>query len=337
MRKTIISSFLILISWNLVFAQDSYRLTIKQAFPVAKEVYKNSFDFKRELDNAILSQSSKYKGNDKNYTLLITTPSGKETRYIQNINWIQTVNGEKTYHKSKTSPSKSYNEATIWIGSLCNIDGTPKGKPETYEYIYKVSDIVTQKELSEFLKKEDAITRAKELYDEHFVENALVGYSVYAYNRQNRILIETFDNQVEYKAFLVALEEEKERERIRRQEEQKRLAIINSVEEFKSSMTDLHSDSVKVTLSNIDGVSRCVSVLEKSQIEIPDSTFAKEKLDSIYKSVIVNDYLSPLGRRKIKPFQQQYDCLKDDSISSRDSLLKYSRHIVHTLLSTKAK
>lgn len=335
MRKTIISSFLILISWNLVFAQDSYRLTIKQAFPVAKEVYKNSFDFKRELDNAISSQSSKYKGDDKNYTLLITTPSGKETRYIQNINWIQTVNGEKTYHKSKTSPSKSYNEATIWIGSLCNIDGTPKGKPETYEYIYRVSDIVTHKELSEFLKKEDAITRAKELYDEHFVENALVGYSVYAYNGQNRTLIETFDNQVEYKAFLVALEEEKERKRILRLEEQKRLAIIKSVEEFKVSMTELQS--AKDTLPNIDGVSRCVSVLEKSRIEIPDSTFVKEKLDSVYRSVIVNDYLSPLGRRKIKPFQQQYDCLKDDSISSRDSLLKYSRHIEHTLLSTKAK
>ncbi len=126
MKKTIIFILSLLII-TVSVAQNGYRIEIKQVFPKSSSVYSNAFNFKREMDNAISTQTAKLSDNG-NYQILITTPSGKETRNIQNINWVQTINGVKTYHKKQTSPKRFYDASTVWEVYACNIDGTRKGK-----------------------------------------------------------------------------------------------------------------------------------------------------------------------------------------------------------------
>ena len=90
------------------------------------------------MDNAIASQTAKLNSNN-NYQILITTPSGKETRNVQNINWIQSVNGSKSYHSKKTTPKQFYDVPTVWEEYACNIDGSRKSKTEKKEFVYRVA------------------------------------------------------------------------------------------------------------------------------------------------------------------------------------------------------
>lgn len=137
MKKTLLFFFVWLTS-AVCIAQNGYRVEIKQVFPKSTTVYSNAFNFKREMDNAIANQTAKLNGNN-NYQILITTPSGNETRNVQNINWIQSVNGSKSYHSKKTLPKQSYDNPTVWECYACNIDGSRKSKAEKKEFIYRVA------------------------------------------------------------------------------------------------------------------------------------------------------------------------------------------------------
>lgn len=137
MKKNVILILFLFITITSV-AQNGYRVEINQVFPKKASVYANAFNFKREMDNAISAQTAKLSGNS-NYQILITTPSGKETQNIQNINWIQTINGVRSYHKKKTMPDDYYDVATIWEGYFCNIDGSCKGQVEKKEFVYRVA------------------------------------------------------------------------------------------------------------------------------------------------------------------------------------------------------
>ena len=326
MRK-IVCSLIVLFSTGIIaLSQDGYRLIIKQVFPNNKEVYKNSFDFKRELDNAISSQSAKYRGNNNNYTLLIYFPSGKETRYIQNINWMQTVNGAKTFHKSKTKPAESYPEPTIWTGTACNIDGSPKGTPETHEFIYRVAVGATKNYKTEFLELATAQAKAESLFVENLVEDKLIEYVVYRFKGDEIVSVYQKNNEVQYNEYLAACQAE-----VERLEAERRLA--RSIDGFKSTMSGLQA--AKDSLKN-SGIHNCLEAIRSTVEFVPDSIFVREKLDSVYRAVLLGYYI-PTKKKALKPIQRQYDRLKDESLTSRDSLMFYTEEIEKILLPAEKK
>lgn len=330
LQRIILVVILCQLSSLCVFAQSAYRVTIRQVFPKSQQVYYNTFNFKREMDNDISSQTAKLRGNTNNYSIQIVTPSGKETRYIQNINWIQTVNDVKTYHKSQTKPAASYPVPTVWEGTACSIDGSPKGELIKYQFIYKVSKGDANSYLTDFLTKDEASSLAHRLYDENLVEDKPVQYFVYANKNGVFELVEEFSNKQIYQEFLAARLlrlEEAEAERLRD-------SLATSVSGFKSRMAELliARDSLEV-----NGLRQCRIALETACETIPDSLFIKEKLDSTYRLAVSQFYQTASFFKKNRRTKQLHERIIDQNTESRDSLLLYTKQLEDLLLPSNKK
>ena len=310
----------------IAFAQSGYEFEIRQVYPKNARVVIKAFSFKREMENEISSQSQRLRGNSNNYKILITTPAGKETRYIQNITWIQTINGVTTPHKSKTKPAVSYPEPTIWTGTACNIDGSPKGTPETHEFIYRVSEGATRNYKTEFLEFATAQAKAESLFAENLVEDKLIEYVVYRFKGDEIVSVYQKNNEVQYNEYLAACQAE-----VERLEAERRLA--RSIDGFKSTMSGLQA--AKDSLKN-SGIHNCLEAIRSTVEFVPDSIFVREKLDSVYRAVLLGYYL-PTKKKALKPIQRQYDRLKDESLTSRDSLMFYTEEIEKILLPVEKK
>lgn len=320
------TSFIALCIGCIAFAQSGYEFEIRQVYPKNARVVIKAFSFKREMENEISSQSQRLRGNSNNYKILITTPAGKETRYIQNITWIQTINGVTTPHKSKTKPAESYPESTIWTGTACNIDGSPKGTPETHEFIYRVAVGATKNYKTEFLELATAQAKAESLFAENLVEDKLIEYVVYCFKGDEIVSVYQKNNELQYNEYLAACQAE-----VERLEAERRLA--SSIDGFKLTMTGLQAakDSLKT-----NGIHNCLEAIRSTVEVVPDSIFVREKLDSVYRSVLFGSYL-PTKKKAIKPIQRQYDRLKDEGLTSRDSLMFYTEEIEKILLPAEKK
>lgn len=273
-------------------AQNAYRLLIEQVFPNKKEVYYNAFDYRRELDDAITRQSSRLRGNECNYIMKISTPAGMSTRYIQNINWIQTVNGTKSYHKSRTSPLKEYPVATVWTGSACNPSGHPTGEETVYEYLYRVMEGDDTAYRTEFILKDDACRIGKSLYDSIYTEKALVQVHIQYMSNGSMVTCMSLSNQEEHERYLRRQEQEKQRR-----------ALQDNIEKFIEGTDALEkNDSIdlKTFLEN------SLKLIEESTSSINDSVFKKKSLDVLYLKMLRN-HLTQLKKRDIKKIQGSYD------------------------------
>lgn len=208
MKKTVIFILSLFIS-TVVVAQNGYRVEIKQVFPKNTSVYSNAFNFKREMDNAISTQTAKLNGNS-NYQIFITTPSGKETRNIQNITWIQTINGSRSFHTKPTSPKTSYDVATVWEGYSCNIDGSRKGKAVKREFVYRVALADNPDDFkTPFVEYNTAETEANLIVEaaprEKFVQVIIFGYNS---DEPSKITVSNEDEYNSYLAELTAIREQ---------------------------------------------------------------------------------------------------------------------------------
>ena len=201
MKKTVIFILSLLIT-TVTAAQNGYRIEIKQVFPKNLSVYSNVFNFKREMENAISTQTAKL-SNNGNYQILITTPSGKETRNIQNINWIQTINGVKSYHKKQTSPNRFYEAETIWEGCACNLDGSRKGKTTRKEFVYRIAlaDCLDDYKIP-FADIATAENEANKLLKENATDERLVEVVIFKFENENRIEYEKKTNKEQHEYFL---------------------------------------------------------------------------------------------------------------------------------------
>ena len=210
MKKVVIFILSLFIS-TVTVAQNGYRVEIKQVFPKSGSVYSNAFNFKREMDNAISTQTAKLNGNC-NYQIMITTPSDKETRNIQNINWIQTVNGIKSFHKNKTSPNKFYDVATVWEGYSCNIDGSRKGKAEKKEFVYRVTFADTPNDFKTAFVDLNTAKNEAIGYINAALQEELVEVVIYRFDTDVPSVFHKESNREQHNAYLAKLEAEKSKE-----------------------------------------------------------------------------------------------------------------------------
>lgn len=314
------------------YGQSGFRIEIKQVFPKSSLVYSNVFNFKREMDNAITSQSAKLRGNNSNYKVQITTPNGSETRYIQNVVWMESVNGVKTYHKQKTNPANSYDVSTIWEGCLCNADGSAKGAKETHEFVYRVSTAPNEY-ATPFVEKGTALAKADELYRNLHAKDRLVKVIVYSFREGNPTTFLEKENAEEYKAFFAQKKIEEEKVKVEKRLQEIRTNVI----EFKTKMTSIAKQCDSLTLDQ--GLNDCHHVLKTAKVYVPDTTFVKEKLDSLYKDALLKNVLLTKEGKKIRKHITVHEAAIQSN-SSIDSLLNHTKAILSTkdkINSKKAK
>lgn len=321
MKKFLLHLIIVLFSVS-AYCQSGYRVEIRQVFPNSSFVYSNVFNFKREMDNAITSQSAKLRGNNSNYKVQITTPNGSETRYIQNIVWMESVNGVKTYHRQKTNPAKSYNVSTVWEGCSCNAEGSAKGTMQRHEFIYRVSLAGSPNEYeTAFVDAKTAQEKAEIIYKDSFSEDKPVKVIVYCFKDGKPTVFEKKENEREYQAFRERkrIEEEKTAEEIKQQE------IKDNICAFKTRMNFIAEHRDSLTFDN--GLDSCRSALEKAKTYVPDSIFFKEKLDSLYKEALLKNVLLKKEGKKIRKLISTYEAaIQGDS--SIDSLLHHTKDIL---------
>ena len=330
--KRIIISFISVVFSLIVSAQSGYRVEISQVFPKKASVYSNVFNIKSELDNAISSQSAKLRGNNCNYKILIKTPSGNETRFIQNIVWIESVNGAKTYHKKQTSPSSSYKAATNWQGYACTVDGSPKGTVKKEDFIYRVSLIGSTNEYeTAFISLTNAKTEANKIFAKTNSNKSLVEVVIYKFDGKEMTKIDTLTNKKEYLAYKDKLHTEDSLEVVNNNN----LAINKGVEKFLMEMKYIHNK--KDSLIN-EGIKHCRIALEETARVIPDSIFVSEKLDSIYKSILITDFLLKNKNKVIKGLINELQSRNDsDSLETKSILLDYTKRIEGILFPSVTK
>lgn len=298
--KKVVAFILLFLITMVTVAQNGYRIEIKQVFPKSLTVYSNVFNFKREMDNAISIQTAKL-SNNGNYQILITTPSGKETRNIQNINWVQTVNGVRSYHKKQTSPNRFYDAATIWEGSACNIDGSRKGKTVKKEFVCRVAFADSLDDYkSPFVDLAAAEAEASRLFEENVTDERLVEVVIFKFENDKRVECNRKSNKEQHERFVTQ-------------------KIIN---DYKTAMDTIHEkkDSLKII-----GVETCWDALNKLSI-IPDSFFISQKLDSIYLAVLFNDIV-PENEIKDPQVKAKIDEMKNQQEHTVSKYLQLSKDL----------
>ena len=141
--KRIKLCILLLFLFENVYAQPGkFSIVITQVYPAGGIVYGNTYNLSSEHETAIRMLSKQYSGKDANYKMELTRPSGKETKVIQNINWILIENGLKKNFKNKPAYDHFYPHVTSLELYACNNNGSKKEHPENniikFDYYYKI-------------------------------------------------------------------------------------------------------------------------------------------------------------------------------------------------------
>ena len=334
-----------------VFAQGGYRLDVKQVFPTSATVYSNSFDIRRELDNAVAAQTAKLRGNTNNYKLQIKTPSGSETRTIQNIVWIQSVNGVKSNHRGKTYPKESYNEPTVWEGYSCNIDGSRKGTGDKYEYVYRVAKTIDGSKYgvkdgegsvkgsyeTPFIQERQAPEEVDRIYGKNFVREKRVEVVMYRFSVGKEYGERVYEktNEKEYLEYV-----EKEQSAKQKEEQEKiRQANMRKVDEFRVSMNGLKAEVGNIKVKDSVTIKALHSYREVlSGCQISDSLFFKEKLDTVYQNT-VREVLMPYVKKKNKALLEERiaQMTEDATAKTKSALLACMKKIEEILIPVKVE
>jgi hypothetical protein len=219
-----ISTLIVIVLYSFqILAQSPFSIKITQVYPAGSVVYGNVYNLSGELDKAEQKLRSQYNGKSANYIMELTRPSGKETKYIQNIYWILSENGKKTNHKNKPTLKEYYHESTIVEYYACDIYGKQKSNspPKKIEYdhyycffkgglqFYKVNDTI-------IYKFDDCFKRAKEYFTANTVNTFLCIAKIY---NSKGIAIDSIDNIKEYNQYITDSIKAVENAKIKKQEE----------------------------------------------------------------------------------------------------------------------
>lgn len=307
-----------------VQGQQKFVLEIRQVFPQNKLEYGRAFDYPEDLNRTKSSQIQKLRGN-ANYKVDIKRPNKQDSHEsIQNIKWIEIINGTKSYFKGETRPAKSYTKATIWEGYKCDLYGKQVGKKMRREFIYRVSIINSEKAFeTDFVEMDSAQAQAERLYKKIFVVEQPVKVLVCKFEPNDTTIIKSFSNEEEYLAY--------QKQSFEKTDNERRLMQLN-VERFKKEMDAImmKKDSLK-----LNGVNKCQKVLTEMGTIIPDSIFIAEKLDSVYRSVLVDNILPFAKRKQIMKLDVSISNIKEQQ--KTDGLMNVTNEIIKILFPAKDK
>ncbi|MCL2040690.1 MAG: hypothetical protein FWG84_01450 [Bacteroidales bacterium] len=207
MTKKHLFSIMIFVLFSLqIQAQSSFAIKITQVYPSGGVVYGNTYNLSSELDKAEASLRSQYTGKEANYEMELTRPSGRETKTIQNINWILMANTKTIPCKNKPTFNTLYPEATTVKIYACNNNGSKKGSEEVKEYYYYhqyFKNDVLQPMSKEYRAKEECIAAAQKYFKDNRPKVDSVLFEVRVFDKDDISIagIEGVSNKKEYEQF----------------------------------------------------------------------------------------------------------------------------------------
>jgi hypothetical protein len=204
MAKKIFSCilFFILCSLYVQAQNNSFSIKITKVYPEGGVVDGDTYNLSGELDKAEAKFRSLYTGRDANYIMELTKPSGKETKYIQNINWILIENGTKKGLKSKPILQPFYSQPTIIEYYNCDIRGKKKDSASKFNYeyfyrFYKGKDMIENN--NEYRTIEECKKTADEYFTKNKVDTILCNIEIYNYNSKG--VVKDSTNQKGYNEY----------------------------------------------------------------------------------------------------------------------------------------
>ncbi|MBR5640274.1 MAG: hypothetical protein IKW83_11190 [Muribaculaceae bacterium] len=301
---SIISAILFAIT---AFADDGYSLDVLKVYPNKASIYSRTFKTRHDLDVAVASQTSSLKGKNGNYVITIKTPNGNKTQTVQNITWVEYVNGTPKYNGSH-SPQGSYSSPTTWKGGPCNVYGK-SGNLSTYEFIYRVKVEGEKDYRTHYLTKSSAETQAKAIYDKINTKENPVVVNVYKFSGGDKVLVSTKSNKKEL--------EENASMLIARELQQRQDSVLAAFRADMRKISD-EKDSLKATDVK-SGIRRCYSALNNVLVKgfVSDSVLLVNGIDSLYLKVLTQDLLGDIENKKvvqlIEDFNKTYSHEKPDN------------------------
>lgn len=277
-------------------AQNGYKISVQQVYPGGGTIFSKTFDYKRELDAAVSSQASSLRGRNANYVINIKTPNGSSSKSVQNITWVQSVNGSTSHHKGKTSPQGSYSSPTVWKGYSCNLYGKPAGNARTEEFIYRVQVDGEKEYRTQYVNKSSAISQAESIYKRLASPDKPVAVKVCKFSGGKSSVIKTITNQNDIQKNIMAQEQLD----VENQE--------NAISYFKDEMTKilLNIDSLK-SKDLKRGVKLCSGILDSVSKILPEDVFIKENLDKLYLKVLTQNLLGETKNKQIKKVIEEFN------------------------------
>lgn len=324
--RRVIHIFLLILIPLASAAQNGYRLTIVRTLPGKdRTVFQKTFSMKKDLNDAISAQTATLQKTHANYRLTAATPQGRETRYIQNIRWIQVVNGKETYHSSRTYPAKSYTIPTQWTGYKCDIDGKKTGDVQKAGFIYRVA-VKGNKDKYETLFVTDKVARAMadSIYKRLYVTDRPLSIMILRTDGNRMSVVDSCTNAKEYALYMERqqqIADSIENARLEQLAEQEKLIRREQIKQFRELMALISSkkDSLKT-----DGIKSCRAAIETVAVPIADSLFVSERLDSLYLSVLTDDIFPYIPKKKQKDIKD-INPVPADKVKT--ALLNYTRRI----------
>jgi len=186
----------------------NFSIRVTQVYPAGSVVYGNSYNLSSELEAAEKSLRSQYIGKDANYTVELIRPSGKESKVIQNINWVLIENGVRKNFKNKPVINNFYSQATSIELFACNNNGSRK---EDTGNITKAYDHYCRLYLNDKEQETDeskhflTLNDCKDIAGRIFLTNKPTTDSVLCevkiFNAKETIVDDSFTNRNEYEQF----------------------------------------------------------------------------------------------------------------------------------------
>ena len=208
MKKAIFILIIFILFTGQIFAQPgNFAVKIIQVYPSGGVVYSNRYNLSSELDKAEATLRNQYIGKEANYIMELTRPSGKETKAIQNINWILIENGIKKNRKEKPRVEISYEKPTTIKIYECNNNGTPKGQENTinYDHRYEFLKNGEKTKTSGYMPLDKCELSANEYFTKNKVDTLFCEMKIY--NSQGIVINSTINNSKTYDEYLAKQEQ----------------------------------------------------------------------------------------------------------------------------------
>jgi hypothetical protein len=205
-RKIVFSIVLFVLVLGQIQAQPgSFAIKITQVYPVGGVVYRNNYNLSGELDKAEQKLRNQYSGKNANYIMELTRPSGKETKYIQNIYWVLVENETRKNLKSKPELQEHYPQSTAVKYYACDINGKQKSdfkeiKYDYYSRFYRENNTVDAP-VTEYRTPDGCLKKAKEDFTANKIDTLLCKAVIY--DSKGNVADSTINNREAYTQYLV--------------------------------------------------------------------------------------------------------------------------------------
>ena len=227
-KKTISLNFLLYVLFlNVTQAQNTFSIRINQVYPPqSAAVHVNTYSLSSQLDAAERNLRTEFSSGSRanaNYTMELTRPTGRETKAIQNIFWVRSIDGKIDRYKDISAIPKmdaSYPKATKIEIFAINNDGSRKNDSRNsvteFNHYYKLfidgieQTIGTGADKQSYFRPRDKCEEAaKKYFNEKKPEDNSALCEVKIFDSTNKI-VSVISNKEQHDIFLSKKEKEKE-------------------------------------------------------------------------------------------------------------------------------